>query len=249
MNIYIITVCHTNINVIWSGVSNVIDTVGVVPARYILLDHLYPRDKFNVSKKILSLAEAISQKYQWNIDVIRPLKNMGGHGGFNWALSQIPIFSHDIVLGVDPDSNIITKDWGKKMIEVFNADKTIGALSLLHDAIVPHNENEWKKECIADTTVGFLNKPEMFNVTGWRGDFLNLTNGIHAKNPYYGHVEVAMREKSQKAKYRLGYLLDYKETFQKVSHDEIYNKWKAEAVAGEKRNFDEWLTSQQTENA
>lgn len=236
---YLITICHTNSAVIWKGLENCKSTIGLEPDVKILVDHHYPID-YCQNKRTL-LEQAIVYKYK----LISPLRNLGAHKGFNWALRQIDLQPEDIVIGVDPDCNIVTPGWGEKMVSVLRECPWLGSISLLLDAIVPHNTECWTKQIIAGTEVGFLDKPEMFNVTAWKGDFLLKSNGLQALLAYYGHVEVAMRHEAQKHGFKQGYLMAYRETFNDVPHDEKYNKWKGLHVGGKtKLNFGDWLLAE-----
>lgn len=205
------------------------------PTEKILVDHQYPLKHWETKESLVRIAKV------FNFKLIAPLKNLGAHHGFNWALKQIDLQPEDIVFGVDPDCNIVTPGWDKAMIQVFTAQPRIGSLSLLLDAIVPHNQSNWAIDTINGIKVGFLNKPEMFNVTGWKGEFLLASGGLKALMGFYGHVEVAMRHEAQTHHFRQGYLMDYRETFNLVPHDEEYNKWKGLHVGGYKKNFGEYL--------
>lgn len=235
MKTYLISVCHTNPTVIFAGFSNIEATIDdFKPDQKILVDHHYPLNYWETKRKLVNIAQV------FGYNIISPIKNLGAHKGFSWALNQINLQPDDIILGIDPDCNIVTRGWAQAMVNVFNEAPYIGSLSLYLDAIT-HNKDQWIKETIAGTTVGFLNKPEMFNVTGWRGDFLLKSGGLKALMGFYGHVEVAMRHEAQTHGFKQGYLLDYRETFNQVPHDEEYNKWKGLHVGGYQKNFDDYV--------
>lgn len=174
--------------------------------------------------------------------VIRPPggKNIGGHGAFNYALSQLPLDDFDMVICYDPDSNPVTNGWVQAMWEVLAGDETIGALSLMPAWLV--NRREWATKEIRGHRVAYHDKPDMWNVTMFKYSALKKTGGLVADTEFYGHVERAMFREFAKHGLWHGYLYDYREEPCPIPHPKKYQDWKG--LHSSKlylKNFDDYL--------
>ena len=227
--LYGITVCYCEPEVLAHGLIRFAKTAGAVPDKYILTDNLWPKDSEANSAMIRKLSPIV------NAEVIQAKINQGGAGGFNLALQhlfdQVGLKDEDLIIGMDPDSNPITQDWLKVMVETMQAGPQLDSLSLMHEHIV---QREWEVEFIGGHRVAFLPRPEMKNVTIWR--LGSIRDGLKQKG-FYGFTEILMW-----APRKHGYLYDFRETLCPIQHPVEYNDWKRiHAFDGYAGNFDEYL--------
>lgn len=234
-----VTLSHCRPEVLEFGLSQFYATAGIPEdfRAHFVVDHHYPIHKAKTSREV----ESIAKKYKCR--VLTPHRNMGGHGGFNWAFhhNEVQELEWDIICGYDPDSNPIQPGWLPAMANVLrDPEGKVAYCSLTHEHIRPNHR--WTVEQIGGETVQFAERPDMYNVTSWRRDFLVQTQGLHALKSLYGHVELAMDAKRAQLKVRHAHLQNYLETLCPVPHDTIYNDWKAaHAFLGFNGNFDEWV--------
>lgn len=203
-------------------------TAGFVPDRWIVVDHHWPIQPIATSIAVNGLARTIGA------EVMRPEKNLGGHGGLNWVLQQIKPQPEDFILTYDGDSNPITQGWLLEMQRALDLYPELTSVSLMHEHIL---ERGWQINAPTDGRPKLARIPlEMFNVTLWRGS--TLAGGLKglAASPYYGSVETAMNQQLNHA-----YLWDYREGGNPIPHHPLYTEWKFQhAIKGDQRNFDEY---------
>ena len=234
MTLWTITLGYTDTAVLAASLERYNATT-IMETKHILVDHHWPIDPWTTRHSILMLAE------KYNMTVITPYKNLGGHGGFSWALRQLPLRHEDYVICYDSDSNPLTLGWDHAMRRVLDIDPTIGYLSLMPEGI--QSRDDWSKEMISLFEVWTPGTVDMFNVTMFRASFLAKTGGIVSDlTKYYGHIEVAMAKRASELGLRHGYLADHKEGHPIVSNKSVYNQWKRDHASRRySGNFDEYL--------
>lgn len=236
MRVWAITLTHVDLPLLEYSLGKFYETINrSFLHKHVLVDHHWPLDYWNHRRSVLHLAE------KYGCSVIAPYQNMGAHGGYNWAMSQIHgLVDDDLILGYDADSNPQVQDWNRAMVEVLE-DKQYAAVSLSINADL--NTKSWEDETVNGVIV---KRPahgciEMFNVTMWRLKFLQSTQGLRANSIHYGLVEgpmfYAMREQGLKH----GYLKNFHEDLKPFEPDARYQLWKNAHLCGYKWNFDQYL--------
>lgn len=228
MRIFGVTVSYCNPEILAHGMTRFLMTSGYNPIYY-MVDHLWPIQPKTTSRMVHKVAEMMNAK------VVQPEVNLGGHGGFNFAVERInkdhQLDDEDLIIGYDPDSNPLTQDWLKTMIEAMKLKPELDSLSLMHEHILPR---PWTIQEVNGIKYAYLPHPEMYNVTIWR--YRGIKDGLKGKG-FYGHVEMAMYKTGKHA-----YLYDYRETLCPLQHPQVYNDWKsAHAFRGYAGNFDQYL--------
>jgi hypothetical protein len=135
------------------------------------------------------------------------------------------------VITYDADSNPVTQDWGKAMLEVMLGRSELNSISLLHNAIAIR---PWEESVTKGHKIVTLPHPEMFNVTMWRAQA--VMEGLKGWG-YYGHVERSIWQPGKNA-----FLHDFREDFCPIQPLPIYVEWKVKhAFEGFEGNFHEYL--------
>jgi hypothetical protein len=198
----------------------------------VFVDNRYPLNAYEASSAVGGWADS------WGATLLRPHKNLGGHGGQSAAIRYLDPKRDDIVFVVDPDSYPLQDRWMTAMAEAMKADPKIGTISL-NIQILP--ERSWQYETLPNGIgIKSLPHPEMYNVTAFRGAILDL--GLQARFRYYGGVEMVMSEHLKRIGYRQVYLADYHEGPNPETHDSAYITWKQEHVSGKfNGNFDQYV--------
>lgn len=208
-----------------------------LPTTHILLDHHWPMNYWDTRREILEMAEEFGCK------LMAPFENMGGHGGYNWLIKNLPLSLEDFVITYDSDCNPITEGWDVAMQTVLQHDPKVGYVSTIHEAIYPNRR--WNKEDIGGVTCAVPTEFDMFNITMWRASFLIGTGGVKSdERKWYGYIEQGMAKRAKEYGLRHVYLHDFREHFPVVANPEIYNEWKrAHAFYGFAGNFSDYLYS------
>jgi GT2 family glycosyltransferase len=231
--IHVITVCHCEPATLAMSLAQALRTMGQVEIKtWILLDNVWPIEHDNAAQCIKSIARMVDGS------VISVPKNLGGHGGFNFAFHQLNADLQDLILWYDPDSYPITQGWLKAMKDVMDVDGNIATLSLWPENI---GGKDWNEFTIAGHKVRTYPHAEMFSITMWRASFIGK-GGVAAEYRWYGQIEAPAFRKAQGLRMRNAYLADFKEKHCPLPHPESYSKWKQSHLNRTfNGNFDEWL--------
>lgn len=238
-NVYAITLVHCEPEVLAFSLGKALRTNDQhIPIELVnnwfVVPHHWPIDPVNFTWKTRVIGGLVDAAF------LMPDRNRGGHGGLTWALEQFDWNDQDYILIYDPDSNPVSQNWIRAMIATLDEEPNLGYVSLLPEACV---DRPWTFKNVAFHKVAFLDRPEMINVTLFRGAVLK--NGIQScrpSSPYYGHVEPWLSDHAQKLGYRNGYLYDFREARCPIPHPQVYTDWKyAHAFGGFSGNFSEYL--------
>lgn len=235
MKIWIVTLTHMDINLLTASLEQTYSTVSRGEFHeHVLVDHHWPICPWIHRRELLMLAERFGCK------LITPYENMGGAGGYNWAVSQIPMADDDVFVGIDGDSFPASHGFITAMQKVIS-DSRYGAVSLKINADL--NTKVWEYETINGETVmrpagGGI---EMINVTMWKVGMFRSIGGFKGL-PFYGGVEIPIFTRMHQMGLRHGYLRDYSEDLKTIQPHPEYSAWKAAHVAGTfPGNFCDWV--------
>lgn len=226
--IHVISLCHMEPPTIAASLMQLKRTTGrTIDLRMWLIDHHWPIDSDLVSDCITDLSEMTGAR------TIMPDKNLGGTGGFNWALREIAsremLKSDDLLLWYDPDSWPVTRGWLQAMTEVMAADPSIATLSLWAPQEMS-GRDDWVAEVIAGHKVRtFPSHAEGFSVTMWRANF--AMPKVEAEYEFYGQIEEPAYQKAKRIGKRNAWLADFHEIPCPIPHPKVYEDWKREHVA------------------
>lgn len=124
------------------------------------------------------------------VNVLDPGRNLGLHGGFNWALERIPYRDEDIICGYDPDSNPISPGFDGALIHALQFDQRLAWASLFNSRCGPElQQRGYDRRMIGHVESWITRKPVVNSICGWRGSFLRKTGGLHEPSQFYGGLE------------------------------------------------------------
>jgi hypothetical protein len=240
VKLYAVSIAYMMPETIASSVARFFETAGEAPLKWILVDNHWPMygqpDKTKSTYPVYSLARLM------NADRVTPEKNLGGHGGLSFGLKALDFADDDLILNYDLDSWPVTQGWLSAMIEVMEADSSLGFVALLDNRC--ESGKDWKFETIGGHKVAFLNHPDMWNVTLFRGKMLR--DGMVADSKYYGFVETAMARRLQEKELRMGRMYDFREDPHPIPHPHHYHHYKREHAEGHfPGSFEEYLKEKQ----
>jgi hypothetical protein len=234
MRVFVISLCHMEPTIIAYSLTQAIMTMGMDcrNPHWVLVDHHWPKEKEATSEVLERLSDLVLG------EVISPEKNLGGHGGYNFAvqylIDQYELQDDDLVLSYDPDSNPLTHGWLTALIKVMKSDLSLDYLSLMPEKI--KNNRAWVIEEIAGHRVAKDSQPEMINVTLWRAKCIKQK--VTSVCQYYGNIESHMWSRG----FKNAYLIDFKEEDNPIPHYPLYTEWKLKhsthQYAG---NFDQYF--------
>jgi hypothetical protein len=243
--VYVISVCHMDPRIIEHSILRFFATnISCInlASHWVFVDHHWPLDK-EITSQVVNKMSCYVESKGIGSTVIKPDKNLGGHGGMCFAIDYLklnfPISSDDLILIYDPDSNPETVDWLKSMVDVMTTEPRFAYVSLTIKSILS-NYNLYARADIGAHKV-VENVLDMINVTMFKASFL-LTHGVTANTKFYGGIEVSMVQKARDQGLKTGYLIDQFEIGNPIPHPDIYNKWKGLHACGKYcGNFDQFI--------
>lgn len=227
-----ITVSHCEPRILEHGLAVFYGTCGITrPDRHVIVQNHWPIDHDATVERVRKIAA------HYRCELIDPHKNIGGHGGVNFALKHVEPNPEDLILIYDPDSNPIGSGWLRAMIDVMESSSLLAYVALQHSGI----PKDWKSVInVAGHMVGIKPYPDMINVSLWWADFLR--NGLEAEFEFYGQVERPMFRKARSIGMTMGYMLGYFESPCPIPVPKIYIDWKLDHVSNRfTGNFDEYV--------
>lgn len=234
MKIYLVTLCHNPIEQIEATLTNLHRTADGIWDEHILVDHHWPKDSWRHSERLLALAQVYGCK------LMRPYKNLGGHGGYNWVLDQIGFTEEDFFLAFDGDSMPETNGWDSALARAMMEPNTALVTLMPKEKENSHN---WVSGNLSEPRIvkPAGNRIEMFNVGLWQGKFLRNHGFGSTRTKFWGFVEHSMIPVIWSLGLQYWYLRDFKETLIPCP-DPDYRKWKELHASGDfPGNFDEFL--------
>lgn len=164
-----------------------------LPYRHYFVDQHYPINREENRLELQRICRDLG------IGILDAGKNLGLHGGFNWALQQLGLHRDDIVIGYDPDSLPITHGFDMALVRAIQGDprqNTVWA-SLMN----PRSEldlrargfNEGRADGYIET---WATKTAVTNsVCAWHYGWLKDVGFLEEPRAFYGHLEAAMWNK------------------------------------------------------
>ena len=218
MNLYAVSIAYGSPEILMSGFAQGKRTMGAQVNEWVLVNNHWPllESYAHEAVYVSTLSEQMRAK------VVNPDKNIGGHDGLTFGLKALDFKDHDFILNYDLDSWPVTPGWLTAMVQVMQADPSLGFVALLDNRC--KTGKKWKVETIAGHQVGFQAEPDMWNVTLFRG--LMLRDGMVADSIYYGFVETAMGKRLEQKGLRMGWLMDFNEDPHPIPHPAIYTEYK-----------------------
>jgi hypothetical protein len=234
MKVWVTTLAYLDLPVLEMALEQYAKTAVPVKGEYILLDHHWPLNYWKHRHRLLELAE------KYNCRVMSPYENLGGHGGNNWLIQNLPVRNEDLIITYDADSNPQTVGWNAMLVKAME-DPSYAAISLTINADLL--TKDWVTE---ETTSGVAvkrprNGIEMMNITAFRASFLRLIGGFKGPRRFYGFVEGHLHQSMQAMGLKHGYLVDAYENLKPIEPHPQYQEWKRNHVTGTfPGNFDQW---------
>ncbi len=221
MKVHVLTLGHAPARTIRAGLARFYETHHPqLPITHWLVDHHYPLRHAETRLAIDSAALA------YGAVVLDPGRNLGLHGGANWAFTQMGIKSGDILIMYDPDSYPLQFGWDAALMTAI----TQGGLSVACLSLIEATRHELDTRGFTRRQVGPLEIDEpkvpcMMSVTALQWDFIAAAGGFQEPNACYGGLEGFLWSKL--AGRRWGYLTGYQED-QRVHRDQDpeYRAWK-----------------------
>jgi len=233
-------------------------TLGFVPARifeksmksfythktqvikHIFVDQHYPINKNENKKELVEICKKYGLQY------LDPGKNLGLHGGFNWAVEQMGGYNDDdYYIGFDPDSFVLSAGWDMALLTPYLQRNNIGWTSLFNQ----RSKEDIQSKPFAPHKLGHVYtwqplQAVMNSICMWSGKFLKATGGLHEPLHWYGLLECDMFERLKANNMEWHFLCDWWEDDSlRVMQDEDYKiyKWEYAHMKSTTDDFETWL--------
>lgn len=226
MNVHCVTVSFATNQVLRHGLGKLTSSelgrwqIG----RRVVLDNRYPNPQPKlVSEIVREASDSVEGCLPW--ETITAPYNLGGSEGFNFACDFINPAEEDLILGFDPDSNPVKKNWVLAMIVALLDRPDLAYVGLMPSYIADRYKPDTKGLVVPESA-------DKLGVAMWRASFLKQAGGLKARHELYGEVEGPMLKRARELGMNMAYLYHYQEGPCPIPHDPAYTRWKAEYGSG-----------------
>lgn len=215
-------------------------TKSAMDINHVFVDQHYPVNKGANRKELRLICE------RFGITYMDAGKNLGLHGGFNWAVDQLGGYKDgDYYIGFDPDSTVVSPGWDAALIHPFLSGRAVGWTSLFSERA----KADIQSKPFAPHKLGHVYtwqplQAVVNSVCMWSGSFLKKTGGLHEPLQWYGLLECAMFEKLKEQKMEWHFLCDWWENDSlRDMEDQEYKvyKWEYAHMRSTTDDFETWL--------
>lgn len=160
--------------------------------------------------------------------VLDPGRNLGLHGGFNFALDHINLKDDDIVIGYDPDSKPISPGFDGALVDALRFDDKLAWTSLMSYRVIPElKERGYTERKVRHIDVWVTHRAVVNSVCAWKASFLRSVGGLIEHKHWYGHLEAPMFDRIKSKGLEWGFLPGWHETDELRSmQDPEFFRWK-----------------------
>lgn len=208
--------------------------------KHIFVDQHYPINKKKNQTELKKICK------DFGITYLDPGKNLGLHGGFNWAVEQMGGYkSDDYYIGFDPDSYVLSPGWDLALLTPFLHRANVGWTSLMNQRSQEDIKSKpFSPHKLAQVYTWQPHQAVMNSICMWSGKYLSLTQGLHEPLHWYGLLECDMFERLKQYNMEWHFLCDWHEDDRlRDLQDEEYKiyKWEYAHMKSTTDDFETWL--------
>lgn len=208
---------------------------------YVIVDLDFP--DFDKMPSVVSLS---SLSVDFGFTLLKPRKNRGVSGNWNWTALEMDIKDEDILIGMDPDSDPVNSGWAKAICDVMSADKKIAYCGLTRASApglpheVPEGHQKYKLKEVGGHNVRVYDELIAWPMGAFRGEFIKA-GGIEQARSHYGFIEHKSAENMNKLGMHWVMLDEFKDqTSDRGS--KLFKEWKVAQVRNETDlDFKDWM--------
>jgi len=238
MRVILLSIAFAPERILHLHYQQVYSTIGLRPDRHLVLNNHYPVAEDQVTKAARVIAK------QYDAEFFDVGKNLGSAAGYNLLFQYAAPADDDIVILLDPDTNPVTPDWGKAMVDVHMAEKKVAWVSTTFPQVDKEfSERKHKEYEVAGYRVLEPTETMINSICSFKTKVVREIGGFYDATPWYGGFEAMMWNKIQ-GKYKWLFLKDYKEAADpRFESDPIYRQYKVELAhkRSTKLEFGAWL--------
>jgi hypothetical protein len=201
---------------------------------YCMVDPGYP-----MPNKYFNSSRLLEHCIKKDITYLKPYKNLGVGGNWNWFINEVQAKEQDVVIGIDPDNFPTHANYIKAIADVLMADRSVFYCGLQR---LPFYESFSRLNYV----IGGHEIYQYIDLVSWSaGGFgvgaVKKMGGIQQSHKIYGGIEQRMIEIGKTMGLKSVLLKHYENTHTE-SPDREYQAWKYEsATTPMSDDFETWL--------
>jgi hypothetical protein len=209
---------------------------GVKFASKTLVDPHYPLALQPMHTKALF---DIALQYGWNF--VRPSRNRGVQGNWQWLVDELGLVEGDVLVGVDPDGRPKQDRWASAILDVFNESPECYYITLNRESIYSMKHLGGVDKLVGNHWVTEFPQLVSWCLGGFDIGWTKRVGGIEADSKLYGYIEHAMQRKCGQLGGKFYYIRDFYDDHLRAE-DQEYTAWKlASANRTTELDFKDWL--------
>lgn len=209
---------------------------GFAPASKTIVDCHWPLEQSQLQTQMLS---HIAAKHGWQF--VRPLKNRGVAGNWNWIISELGLGTGDVLYGADPDGRPQETGWAEAMLDVFNNAPECYTVQFNRPEIYANKALGAREKEINGRWV--LDYPQLisWSLGAFSIEWLNKIGGFTQDSAQYGYCEHSISRHAALLAGRFYMLRDFYD-HHLASPSPLYQEWKlASAQKKTESDFGSWV--------
>ena len=240
MKIWLVSVAHNNPSMVTESIQKYKDGNKEIKHdhEWVLMDCHYPLP--HAGQNAVDLASIASA---YGMSHMKPYKNRGTSGNFNWAINELSMKDEDIFIPLCPDGRVRESGWVSALVHVFLHEPRAYTVQLNQ---ISHGG--WKNVTTTrhETTsgIGYLEFPHIvaWSLGGFRVGHIKKIGGLHERRPFYGFIEDETHKRMQSIGDYTFFKLENYFDFHLTRVDPLYMDWKKAMVEGlTKLSFGDWI--------
>jgi hypothetical protein len=240
MKVWLVCLAHNNPSIVMEAVRKYKEQNKEMnfDHEWIMVDCDYPLPHSGQNHvDIASIAAA------YDMTLLKPYKNRGVSGNWNWVVNEVGAKDEDIMIGIDPDGRVRESGWVSAIVEVFKHEPRayyVACNQISHGGWT--NVTTTRHETTSG--VGYLEFPHIvaWSLGGFKVGHIRKIGGLHERRPFYGFIEDETHKRMQSQGDYTFFKLENYFDFHLTRVDPLYMDWKKAMVEGlTKLSLSDWI--------
>ena len=194
--------------------------------KLILMDVKYP-----IGGVVQNSIEMQQISRDYNFTYLRPYKNRGVSGNWNWFLKEVEAHPEDIVYCICPDGRVQKPNWISAIKDVFETEDDAYCICPNQHKFTGGDITVEQRQTPNGVNYLSLSRLVAWSLAAFKVEPLKIIGGLKEKRPFYGFIEDATHDVASKFGYNFYKLKDYYDNHI-YDVDEHYRMWKDLQVQG-----------------
>ena len=160
--------------------------------KHVIVQAHYPIDTERNNEEIRLIVDSYEKHCNSPVELWDPGGDIGSAQSQNWALKQLGLRDDDAWINLDGDSTCRDPHWMGAMQQVLEKEPKCAFVSLNSPMVQNFVRGPFEEKHVhgwlGEFRIGIQNRPMPFNMTMWRGSFINQIGEFAQVGPQWGEL-------------------------------------------------------------